>query len=453
LNLSYFISKRISRGQKEGFSSSIHTIAVITIAVGLAASIVSFLIMKGFQETVKNKIYSFGGHLIITKFSMNNSPEEQPMNYQIDLYKHQEQMPFVKHIQEYAHKAGLVKTEDEVVGVVIKGVGKSFDTLAFRENIVEGRFIQFPDSGYANEVVLSRTIANTLKASVGDDLIIHFFQNPPRFRKLEVVGIYETNLSEYFDSKIVMGDIRMIQRLNDWPDSIAGGLEVVINKDFYSRSALMQKEIDMLIDEEPYSTFSLKGIYHRVSTVVSVWFGFDSDIAAIEQAREDIGMLNDYDEDVQMIHDRYLQIFEWLNLISRQVNILLVVIITVVCVNMISVVLILVMERTQMIGMLKALGAADKFIRSVFMYNGVNLILKGLLFGNLAGLGFCFIQHHFKIIKLNPRDYYMSFVPIGWNWEAVVMLNIFTLIVVSLVLLLPTMAISRINPIRAIRFD
>jgi lipoprotein-releasing system permease protein len=300
---------------------------------------------------------------------------------------------------------------------------------------------------------LSRTIANTLRASVGDDIIIHFFQNPPRFRKLKVKGIYETNLSEYFDSKVVLGDIRMIQRLNDWPDSIAGGLEVMVNKDYYRRSALMQKQIDLMLDEQAYSNFSLKGIYNRVTTVVGVWFTFDFDKAAIEQAREDIGMLNDYDEDIALIHDRYLQIFEWLNLISRQVNILLVIIITVVCVNMISIVLILVMERTQMIGMLKALGAADKFIRSVFIYNGVNLILKGLFFGNLAGLGFCYLQHQFKFIKLNPKDYYMSFVPIGWNWEIIVILNVFTLLIVSLVLLLPTMAISRINPIRAIRFD
>jgi lipoprotein-releasing system permease protein len=453
LNPSYFISKRISRGQKEGFSSIIHTIAVITIAIGLAASIVSFLIMKGFQQTVKNKIYSFSGHLIITKFSMNNSPEEQPMNFQIDLYKRKDEMPFLKHIQEYAHKPGLVKTEDEVVGVVLKGVGKSFDVESFRENIVEGEFLRFPDSGYANQVVLSKTISNTLKASVGDDIIVHFFQNPPRFRKLKVVGIYETNLSEYFDSKIVLGDIRMIQRLNDWPDSLAGGLEVVINRDYYSRSALMRKQIDTMLDEEPYSSSSLRGIWASIYTTVSVWFSFDFDKAAIEQAREDIGTLNDYDEDIQAIHDRYLQIFEWLNLISRQVNILLAIIIIVVCVNMISVVLILVMERTQMIGMLKALGAGDKFIRSVFVYNGVNLVLKGLFFGNLAGLGFCYVQHHFKFIRLNPKDYYMSFVPIGWNWEIVIVLNVFTLLVVSLVLLLPTMVISRIQPIKAIRFD
>jgi lipoprotein-releasing system permease protein len=408
LNLSYFISKRISSGQKEGFSSTIHTIAIVSIAIGLAASIISFLIMKGFQETVKNKIFSFSGHLIITKFSMNNSPEEQAMNYQVELYKNPQKFPFIRHIQEYAHKTGLVKTDDEVVGVVIKGVGRSFDLNSFSENMVEGEFIQFPDSGYANQVVLSKTIANTLKASVGDDLIIHFFQNPTRFRTLKVVGIYETNLSEYFDSKVIFSDIRMIQRLNSWPDSLAGGLEV-----------------------------------------------FVKDVNKVTQAHEALDEVvdSDYEKNVEAVSDKFIQVFEWLSLLSRQVNILLAIILMVVCVNMISIVLILVMERTQMIGLLKALGASHQLIRSIFVYNGINLILKGLLLGNVIGLGFCFIQHQFKIIRLNPKDYYMSFVPISWHWEIVGLLNAITLIIVTLVLLFPTTAIARINPIKAIRFD
>ncbi|MBT1705012.1 ABC transporter permease [Chryseosolibacter indicus] len=406
LNLSYFISKKLASGQKEGFSSTIHTIAIISIAIGLAASIVAFLIMKGFQETVKNKIYGFSGHLVITKFTMSNSQEEQPMNYQIDLYKNQVQYPFIDHIQEYAHKTGLIKTENDVVGVVIKGVGKSFDYNAFKENMVEGEFITFPDSGYASQVVLSRTIADKCEVKVGDNILIHFFQNPPRFRKLKVVGVYETNLSEYYDSKVILADLRMLQRLNDWSDSLAGGLEV-----------------------------------------------FVKDPEKVDDAGVAIGEMMDFDLNIERVSDRYLQVFEWLHLLSRQVNILLGIILTVVCVNMISIILILVMERTQMIGLLKALGARDRFIRSVFVYNGINLVIKGLLLGNAIGLGLCFLQYQFKIFKLNPKDYYMSFVPISWHWEIVLLLNVLMLLIVSLVLLLPTMVISRINPIKAIRFD
>jgi lipoprotein-releasing system permease protein len=406
LNLSYFISRRITKRQQEGFSSVIHTIAIASIAIGLAASIVSFLIMKGFQETVKNKIYSFSGHILVTKFSMNNSQEEQPMDLNIELYNNPSSFPSVKHVQEYAHKTALIKTENEVYGFFIKGVSKRFDQQSFAQNMVAGKFVSFPDSGYSNDIVISKVIADKIQATVGDELVLHFFQNPPRFRKLTVSGIYETNLSEYFDSRVVIGDLRLIQRLNDWPDSVAGGLEV-----------------------------------------------FVKDPELQEEASVEIGEMMDYDLNVQPISERYIQIFEWLHLLSRQVNILLIIILTVVCVNMISIVLILVMERTQMIGMLKALGSSNGLVRSIFVYSGVNLVVKGLVLGNLLGLGICFIQDRFKIIKLNPHDYYMDFVPISWSWEIVTLLNVLILVIVSVVLLLPTMIISRINPIKAIKFD
>ncbi len=408
MNLSYFISKRIRREHDGSFSSTIHKIAVASIAVGLAASIVAFLVMRGFQDTVQNKIFGFSGHVLVTKFSDKDSPEELPLNYHFKFYDDADKYPFIKHIQEVAHKPGLVKVNDEVLGIVLKGVGKSFDKDAFQESMVEGKFLEFPDSGYANQIVLSKVIANKLNAKVNDDIIVHFFQNPPRFRKLKVVGIYETNLSEYFGSKVIIGDIRMIQRLNDWSDSLAGAVEIFISNP---------------TDEN------------------------------VEEVWTNVGESVDYDFAVQKVSDKFYQVFEWLALISRQVNILLGIIMFVICLTMISIVLILVMERTQMIGTLKALGANDSMIRSVFIYQGVNLIVKGLLWGNLVGLGVCFTQYQFKLIKLNPHDYYMSVVPVSWEWEIVGMLNILMLVVVTVVLLVPTMIIARINPIKAIRFD
>ena len=198
----------------------------------------------------------------------------------------------------------------------------------------------------------------------------------------------------------------MIQRLNDWSDSLAGGIEV-----------------------------------------------FVTDRDRVDDAGYAIGESMDFDLNIERISDKFIQVFEWLHLLSRQENILLAIILIVVCVNMTSIVLILVMERTQMIGMLKALGADDTFIRSIFIFNGINLIFKGLVLGNTIGLGLCFLQDHFKLVKLNPQDYYMSFVPIGWHWEIVLLLNILTFSVVTLVLLIPTMVIARINPIKTIRFD
>lgn len=448
MNLSYFISKRITEARQSGFSATIHLIAIASIAIGLFAAILSFLIMKGFQETVKNKIYGFSGHLLVTKFSMNNSPEERPMNYHIDIYRNQKAYPFIKHVQEFAHKAGLVKTESEVLGVVVKGIGKSFNVKEFLPNMVEGKFIDLPDSGYANQVVISKTISDKIQAKVGDAITVHFFQNPPRSRRLKVTGIYETNLSEYFDSKVIITDIRLIQRLNDWSDSLAGGLEVVLNFDHFKSGELRIKQASENreeIDDEG-------NVVDRKSFLGSM-MSFDYDDAVVDESIERIGESMDYDLNIEKVSDKYLQVFEWLQLLSRQVNILLGVILSVICLNMVSIVFLLVMERTQMIGLLKALGAGNKTVRQVFIYNGVLLIGKGLLIGNIIGIGLCFFQDRFKIIKLNPHDYYMSFVPISWHWEIVILLNILTFFVVTLVLLLPTMVISRISPIKAIRFD
>jgi lipoprotein-releasing system permease protein len=446
LNLSYFISKRINRKNTTGFSAAIHNIAVVSIGIGLAAAILSFLVMTGFQDTVKNKIFGFSGHLLITKYSDNNSTEESPINYHIDVYDHVKEYPFVSHIQEFAHKPGLVKTQNEVLGVVVKGVGKSFDQNAFASSMIEGRFINFPDSAYANEVVISRTIADKVDAKVNDAIIVHFFQNPPRLRKLKITGIYETNLSEYFDTKVIICDIRMIQQLNDWSDSIAGGLEVFLN---FDKSIPMNTEPEVVsfeeFDEDIYGE-PKKGFFGK-------FFEFDNAAIRINQSKEDIALRMDFDLNVERVSDRYIHVFDWLKLLSRQVRILLIIILTVISLNMISIILILVMERTQMIGLLKALGAGNHLIRSVFIFNGISLILKGLVLGNILGLGLCYLQDKFQIIKLNPHDYYMSFVPVSWNWEIVIFLNLLTFVVVTLVLLVPTMIISGVNPIRAMRFD
>lgn len=448
MNVSYFISKRITEARASGFSATIHAIAITSIAIGLLSAIISFLIMKGFQETVKNKIYDFSGHLLITKFSMNNSPEERPMNYHLAVYDQQKNFPYIKHIQEFAHKAGLVKTDDEVLGVVVKGIGKSFDVESFKPSIIEGKFIDLPDSGYANQVVLSKIISDKIKANVGDAITVHFFQNPPRSRRLKVTGIYETNLSEYFDSRVIITDIRMIQRLNNWSDSLAGGLEVVLDFDYFNKGQLRIEHSQKKREE-----YDDEGNVKSSSGVLANLVNFDFESAAIEESIEKIGETMDYDLNVEKVSDKYVQVFEWLHLLSRQVNILLAIILFVICINMVSIVFLLVMERTQMIGLLKALGAGNKTVRKVFIYNGVKLISKGLVIGNIVGIGLCFIQDQFKIIKLNPHDYYMSFVPISWHWEIVIVLNILTFLVVTLVLMLPTMIISRINPIKAIRFD
>ncbi len=448
MNLSYFISKRLRQNTVDSFSSIIHKIAVGSIAIGLAASIVSFLVMQGFQTAVKNKIYGFSNHLLITKFTMNNGVEEQPFDFEIPLQQQPGKFPYVKNVQEYSHKAGLIKTENEVLGIVFKGVGRSFNQNAFAENIVEGRFIHFSDSGYSKEVLLSKVIANKINAKVGDNIILHFFQNPPRFRKMKVVGLYETNLSDYFDAKVLMGDIRMVQQLNGWKNNEAGGLEVAIDLNYFDAFTLWKNSLP--IGTNKFSEDENDTVFFEQPTNSS---SFDFDRAALDEAVRQIGDTMDYDLNLESVRDKYIQVFEWLDLVKRQVKILLGVILVVISVNMISVILILVMERIPMVGVLKALGASNRTIRSVFIYNGMSLIAQGLLWGNAIGLGICWLQYQFKIMKLNPHDYYVSYVPIEWSVTTIVGLNLLIFVTVTLVLLLPTRFITKISPVKAIRFD
>jgi lipoprotein-releasing system permease protein len=465
LNLSYFISKRIRQGKTDNFASIIHKIAVGSIAIGLAAAIVSFLVMQGFQSAVKNRIYGFSKHLLITKFTMNNAVEEQPFDFKIDLYEHPEKFPFVKSIQEYSHKAGLIKTEKEVLGIVFKGIGAGVGTddvgiggvraggvgtqnlASLRESIIEGRFIHFSDSGYSKEVVLSKVIANKIDTKVGDDIILHFFQNPPRFRRLKVVGIYETNLSDYFDGKVLLGDIKMVQQLNGWKSNEAGGLEVLIDFKYFNAFNLWRQNLG-----SPTYYADTVGMPVETQDLASL-LAFDFDKAALDESVRQIGESMDYDLNIESVRDKYIQVFEWLDLVKRQVKILLGIILVVVSVNMISVILILVMERIPMVGILKAMGARNGKIRSIFIYSGVGLIAQGLLLGNAIGLGICFLQDQFKIMKLNAHDYYVSYVPIEWSVGTILVLNLLVFVTVTVVLLLPTRFITKISPVQAIRFD
>jgi lipoprotein-releasing system permease protein len=405
LNLSYFISKRINSSKNSSFSSTIHKIAVAGIAIGLAIMIVSYLILGGFRNTIQDKIFSFTGHIHVTKFTLGNTFEEEPISINNDLYKNYNQYNFIEHVQEFSHKAGLLKTNEEVLGVLLKGVGKRFNLSDFENNIIDGSFIDFPDTTYSNDVVISQKIANTLKLDVGSEILIYFVQNPPRFRKITISGIYSTGLED-FDEKIIIGDIRMIQRLNNWADTLVGGFEVFIK-----------------------------------------------DPGNIEEAEDEIIEIVDYDLSVQSVTDRYLQIFDWLSLLNRNVIIFLALILFVAAFNMVAILLILIMERTQMIGVFKALGSSNEQIRELFLYNGMLLVLKGLALGNLIGIGFGVIQDGFKVIPLDPENYYMEYVPIEWNWAIIILVNILTFGLVTFSLMIPTMVISRINPIKAIKFS
>jgi len=308
-------------------------------------------------------------------------------------------------VQAYGYKAGLIKTDDEVQGVMLKGVGIHYDTARFSPYLKHGRFISFNDSTYSKDIIISQKIADKLKLQLEDEILVYFIQNPVRVRKLHIAGIYNTSVED-FDDKILLADIGLIQRLNNWGDSLVGGFEVFVH-DFEDPEAAQEK------------------LFHIV----------DSDLF------------------VDKVTDVYRHFFDWLGLLDRNVHIFIILVLFVACFNMLSILFIFIMERTQMIGILKALGARDRLITRVFMYNGTLITLKGMLWGNAIGIGLGMLQYYFKIIPLDPENYYMSYVPIHWDFWTIAILNLSLFTAVHLVLLIPAGIIARVNPVKAIRFD
>jgi lipoprotein-releasing system permease protein len=405
LNLSYFIAKRISFKNTGGFTGTIHRIAVASVAIGIAISLISFMILGGFQNEISKKVFSFTGHFQVMRFMSGNAFEESPTSKKTDFFKKYTSAEYISHVQSFAHKPGLLKGDEEVEGVLMKGVGPEFDTINFKSSIKKGRFIQFNDSAASNEIVLSTKIANKLMLDVGERVTMYYVQEPPRFRRLEIVGLYETFLED-FDNKIIIGDIQVIRNLNSWSDDQVGGFEV-----------------------------------------------FVKDPRKLDEFEEQLYDLLDFDLKLVKVRDKYMEIFDWLHLLNNNVYVFLGLILFVAAFNMVSILFILIMERTQMIGILKSLGTRNSQIRRIFVWNGVRIIGRGLIYGNAIALGFGYLQDQFKLIPLDPVNYYMSFVPIFWNWPVFIIMNVTVLLVTTLVLFLPAMVISNIQPIKAIRFD
>jgi lipoprotein-releasing system permease protein len=405
LNLYLFISKRIRKGNKGSFSATVSYIAIITVALGMAVLIISFAVLDGFKKEIRNKMFSLGGHLQVTMADNKESYEENPFSINTDLYRHWRELPDIAHLQSYYHKAGLLQTKDEVMGVILKGIGKDYDKSKLESNLIEGSFFNQHDSLPSREIIVSKKIAGILKLKVRDSVLMYFVQNPPRFRRLVVKGIYETGLEE-FDEQIIIGDIRLIRQLNNQGDTLVGGYEIFV-KDF--------DKIDL----------AYKEIYDAM----------------------------DFDMQVEKITDKYPQVFDWLQLLDRNVLLFLVIILLVASFNMVSSVFIMIMERTTMIGILKAMGATNAQVRAIFLYNGLIIILKGLIYGNLVGISLCYLQAVFHLFPLDPENYYMNSVPISLDWYTIFALNLLTFIVITIVLFLPVVVISYIRPVKSIRFN
>ena len=414
MNLPYFIAERLIRGRKEGtsFSRPINVIAIIGISLGIAVMIIAVAILTGFKKQIREKVVGFGSNIQIVNFDSNISFETAPIHQGQEFIPKIEKIPGISHIQVFATKAGIIKTDEDIQGVVLKGVGSDFDWSYFKSNLVEGEVFNVTDSARIEKVIISKKISDMLNLRIGDSFAMHFVQDPPRMRKFTVNGIYETSLEE-FDKMYVFCDIGHIKRLNNWEEDQVSGFEIFID------------DFDRL----------------------------DQITAAVRDA---VGYQILPDEEkfkVTNIREKYPQIFDWLNFQDLNVIVIITLMLVVAGFNMISGLLILILEKTNMIGILKALGSEDITIRRIFLYQAAYLIGKGLLWGNLIGLGLAFLQLKTGLITLDPSSYYIKTVPINLSIIHIVLLNAGTMAAIIIMLLVPSKLISRITPVKAIRYD
>jgi lipoprotein-releasing system permease protein len=409
LNLEYFISKNIIKGDRNSkkFTKPIINISIIAIALGLIVMIVAMSIVSGFQREIRNKVIGFGSHIQITNFDSQNTYEASPVNKNQDFYPSIDTVEGIKHIQVFATKAGIIKTKDEIYGVVVKGIGKDFNWDFFNEKIIDGETFIVNEQDAENNILLSKTIANKMKLHVGDKMFVYFIQENGQLRPKDFIvkGIYQTGL-EQFDNLYVIADIAHIQKRNGWNKDQIGGFEVIIN-DYNNIDKLGQYVYDNI--------------------------GYDLHSTTIKDLNPDI--------------------FNWLDLQDYNVNIIIILMILVAVINIISALLILILERTNMIGILKALGMPNWNVRKIFLYNAAYLIIKGMIWGNIIGFTICLIQQHTGLITLPEESYYVSVVPIEINLINILVLNIGTLIICISLLLIPSYVITKISPVKAIRFD
>jgi len=411
LNLEYFIARRLisAKQHKSSISAPIIKIAIIAIAIGVMMMIIAVATGVGLQDKIREKISAFNGHIIITNYDDNQSEVSvEPISIKQDFYPAFKNIEGIKHVQAVATKAGIIRTEKAFEGIIYKGVGKDYNWTEMQEYLVSGRIPNL--KGNLNtEVVLSQNLANKLQLKVGDKFNTFFMKEGgngmPNLRRFELVGIYTSGFQE-FDAAYMLGDIRHVQRINKWKDGQVGAFEVFID-DFNKikeKSAQIYKTIPSTLNAVP-------------------------------------------------ITEKYVNIFEWLKLFDVNILVVIIIMVVVATINMVVALLVLILERTQMVGMLKALGANNWRIRKIFLYNAAYLIIKGLLWGNGLSIGLLLLQKYFGIITLRPENYYVNVAPVSLHIPAILIINVGTIIVCLVLLLIPSYIITKISPVKALRFD
>lgn len=412
--MSFFIARRIYRESDGGkqVSRPAVLIAMAGIAVGLAVMIIAVAVAVGFKSEVRNKVIGFGSHIQITNLDAVNSYETHPIAVGDSMMAVLAGYPQISHVQRFSTKPGMIKTDDAFQGMVLKGVGPEFDPRFMQEYLLEGEIPVFSDSVSSNQVLISKALATKMKLKLGDKIYTYYIQDDVRARWLTIAGIYQTNFSEY-DNLFLLTDLSLVNRLNGWQPEQVTGVELQV------------KDYDRLED----TTY---------------------EIAAETDNRQDKLGGTYYVRNIEQLNP---QIFEWLNLLDLNVWVILILMIGVAGFTMISGLLIIIIERTNMIGILKALGATDFTIRKTFLWFAVFLIGKGMLWGNAVGLAFCILQSRFGLFKLDPETYYVDTVPVSFNIPLFLLINIGTLLTTVLMLIGPSFLITKINPASSIRYE
>lgn len=402
-----FTARRLALGQKS-FSALIIRLGIAAVSISVAVMLLAIGIMSGYKQEITGKITGFNAHLLINALDFNESYEARPIPgnepYLDELRKH----PAVENVQVFAQKAGIIKTDEFLEGVILKGIGTDYDTRFLESSLLSGRLPVLTDSAAADEIALSRYTANKLRLDTGQKINVVFIQQqgqPVRVRRYRITGIFETGLDNY-DKTYGIVDIRQVRRLYGWEENQVEGVEVRV-RDF--------KDIDHI-------SIELTSLVPPVYRVMNA-----------KEIRP--------------------QIFDWLSLLDTNVAIILTLMVVVAAINIITALLILILERTNMIGILKALGASNRQVRRIFLWKAAYLIFLGLLFGNLFGLGLGFLQKYTRFMELDPGSYYLNHVPFEMDLVSLLAINAGTFLFCLLSLLLPTRMVSSIQPVKAIRFN
>lgn len=411
VNISTFIASRIAFNQQKSFSRFIIRLSTVATVISVAAMIITLSFVNGFQETVSNKVFSFWGHVRIQyrQPMKANIAEELPIEKDDALQRRIKAMPQVASVQPFATKYAILKTTDEMEGVLLKGFDSSYTFSNLKPFLKEGRWIRFNDSTYSREIVISSSTASQLHLQLNDRVLIYFVRPDGRLRpdKLTIVGIYKTSIEEY-DKTFAIGDIQLIRRLNSWKENEIGGYEIFL-KDY--------KRMDAVSN----------AIYEHPS-FPALW-------------------------ETKTVQEIYPNIFDWLHIVSYNGRILIVIVTIIVAINFITCLIILVLERVHMIGILKAIGATDWAVQKVFLYHSALITITGILAGVGISVGLLWLQIKTGFIKLKEAEYYMDTAAVRIDWSQVLLVVIGTLVISMLVLLIPSFLVRKIQPIKAIRFS